>query len=142
MASELLEDYVSRSFRVRSVRVTEENIQEVAEMVGSEVSSKAFLNVNRTLTDRKYFEIIVGPNEQKARVYIGQWLTWMNGTYRIFTNSAFKYKFQKPKPVDDDKRLSVIELVEKAMGGYWATASDLDVMFRNDLAEEFIELFK
>lgn len=88
----MLEDYVRRSFRIRAVRITEENIGEVAKMMNSEVKRRHFASGYKN-----HFEIVEGPDDVRAQVYVGDWLTWMGGKFKRYTNKLFKYTFEKPK---------------------------------------------
>jgi len=91
----VLEDYVPRSFRIRAIRITEENIAEVAEMMNSEVKRRHFASGYKN-----HFEIVEGPYVIRTQVYVGDWLTWMGGNFKRYTNKMFKYSFEKPVIID------------------------------------------
>lgn len=85
----MLEEYVRKSFGVRAVRVTEENITEVAEMVGDEVRVNTYL-----YDDRIYFKT---PGGFGQAVFVGDWLVSSEGPcYTRYTNEEFEAVFEKP----------------------------------------------
>lgn len=75
--------FVRRPFQVEAVQITEENLQEVAELVGK-VQTKG--GVTYIVLDRR-----IVPNINRA--YIGWWLTRVGDNYRCYAQKVFKNQF-------------------------------------------------
>lgn len=81
--------YIRRPFVVEAVEITEENIDEVAELVG-EIRVKdgvKFIALNRRIV----------PNVNRA--YIGWFMTRMNDNYRCYNPKTFNEQFIDHEPV-------------------------------------------
>lgn len=134
----MLEDYVRRSFRIRAVLITEENIDEVAEMMNSQVFER-----KTAIGTWKYFEIIKSAENSKTPVYVGDWLTWMGGKFKRYTNKLFKYTFEKPKDdhacIDSCKGVSGIRGLLEHVG---IDTSGRDISVGEEVVDSVIERMK
>jgi hypothetical protein len=78
--------FVRKPFIVEAVKITEENIAEVAPYIGalaSEDDGTPYISV----TDRKKF-----PNIYE-KIYLGFWLTKMDSNLRCYSDNVFKKQF-------------------------------------------------
>ncbi len=75
--------YIRRPFTVEAVEITEENIEEVAEFIGTvkEDKGKKYIQLNRRLV----------PNVTRASV--GWWLTILGDNYRCYAPKFFEAQF-------------------------------------------------
>lgn len=79
--------YVRKPFLVEATEVTEENLAEVAELIGlggkvrTEEDGTRYISVDRRLV----------PNIN--RVYVGFWVTKMGDNYRCYSQRVFKKQF-------------------------------------------------
>jgi len=94
--------YVRKPFNIDAVRVTAENIQEVARWVDSEVRNDQ--------RDGQYVKVRVhNPrNEKQTKAYVGDWVLYAGTGYKVYTNKAFLKDFDKvsdeTKMVDPDAK--------------------------------------
>lgn len=99
-----------RTFRVQAVRVTKENMRDLAEWCGGELA--------RTLDEnyRDYISVPVGQVNGRvrlARAYVGNWITRLTeaNNFRVYKDSSFTEAFMS----DEEKRAKVHQLVRAAM---------------------------
>jgi hypothetical protein len=106
------EEYVRRSFTIKALQITEENIAEIATHVGTQV-----------LTDRNRWGgkphvllLTDHPNQhtQMHPLFVGDWVTETDAGLQRYKDNRFRTTFEK-KPADEDKRKKVRDLVEKAL---------------------------
>jgi hypothetical protein len=76
-------EFVRRPFKVEATRITEENIEEIAKMIG-EVKTKG--NEKFILLDKR---IVPSMN----RAYVGWWVTRFNDNLRCYSNKIFTEQF-------------------------------------------------
>jgi hypothetical protein len=82
--------FARKPFYVDSVRVSEENIDRVAEWCGGEVQTDEEgkhikVKVHRPLTDRQ------------TKAYIGDWVLFAGTGFKVYTPKAFDKSFEKVK---------------------------------------------
>lgn len=77
-------EFVRRPFKVEAVRITEENIEEIAKMIG-EIKTKGDEKV--IVLDKR-----IVPNMPRA--YVGWWVTRFNDNLRCYSNKIFNEQFQ------------------------------------------------
>lgn len=85
--------YVRKPFVVDAVLITEENIAEIAELVGllrHKDDGSPFIQVDKRLVPNVY------------RVYPGFWLTKMAENYRCYSGRVFLDQFVKNTAIVDD----------------------------------------
>lgn len=91
-------DYVRVPFGVTACEVTEENFDEVFELIGKEVketpAGKKYILIDRRII----------PNGHKAQV--GGWVTIMDGKVRYYSKTAFADQFL---PKDDPELMRKLE---------------------------------
>jgi hypothetical protein len=81
--------FVRKPFTVSAVEVTEDNIAEVAELIGTlrkKENGVPFIQVNRRLVPNLY------------RVYLGFWVTKMDDNIRCYSKRIFKQQFIESTP--------------------------------------------
>lgn len=96
--------FVRKPFTVEAVRVTKENIADVASVVGElkhKPDGTPFIQVNRELVRNVY------------RVYVGSWITKMGPNYRCYAHKAFTDQFIEKTPVVEDILSNVDRLDEE-----------------------------
>lgn len=101
--------YVRRPFQVEAVQITEENIEEVAALVGSvrEKDGASYIALDRRVVP------------QMSKAQIGWWITRMDDNYRCYSPKVFDEQFASVEPesknvfdssvVDDDAHISVLD---------------------------------
>lgn len=85
--------FVRKPFVVEAVEVTEENIAEVAELIGTlrqKENGTPFIQVNRRLVPNLF------------RVYIGFWVTQMGDNVRCYSRRVFTQQFVETTPEVDE----------------------------------------
>lgn len=78
--------FVRRPFTIEAVEVTEENWDQVANMTGikrAKVDGTPFIETNRDIVPNVY------------RIYLGFWLTSMNGKLRAYSAKTFNDMFME-----------------------------------------------
>ncbi len=81
--------FVRKPFTVEAVEVTEENIADIAELVGTlrqKEDGSSYIHVDRRLIPNIY------------RVYPGFWMTKMGDNVRCYSNPVFKKQFIENTP--------------------------------------------
>lgn len=147
----MLEEYVRRTFRISAVRITEENIDEAARMVGSGVRMVTGFNGEKL----PCFELELPESNDGKRtisVFVGNWLTWSNGKFNRFTNKTFNSTFGRDRsaekidlehntnPVIHARNHEVLQLVRKAVReGIAEGTTELETA--EDIAYNIIKLF-
>ena len=76
--------YTRRPFAIEAVQITEENIAELAELVGDleEKDGQKFIRINKRLV----------PNIHRA--YVGWWVTRMEDNLRCYSDKIFNEQFE------------------------------------------------
>lgn len=86
--------YVRKPFAVEAVEVTEENMEEVAELISSRYCHKEdgtpYIQVNRRLVPNVF------------RVYVGFWVTQMGENIRCYSKRIFLDQFIPSNPAVED----------------------------------------
>lgn len=105
--------YERRTFRVQAIRVTQENMRELAEWCGGDLART--LDVN----ERDYISVPVGHvngRERLARAYVGNWITRLTeaNNFRVYKDKSFVEAFRAIMN-DTEKYAKTLELVKAAM---------------------------
>jgi len=105
--------YERRTFRVQAIRVTKENMRELAEWCGGDLA--------RTLdeNERDYISVTVGHvngRPRLARAYAGNWVTRLTegNNFRVYKDKSFVEAFRAILD-DTEKYAKVHQLVRAAM---------------------------
>lgn len=80
--------YVRRPFEVEVVKVTTENIDEVAEWCSGEVKNKG-------ASGDKYIKVPVHSpvSVRQGEAHLGDWVLWANRGFKCYTDKAFERAF-------------------------------------------------
>lgn len=87
--SVVTETYTRKPFEIEAVKVTEENMEDVAKWCGGEIqtteSGKRFIKVDvtRPLSDKQ------------TRAFAGDWTLRVKNSFKVYTNKAFVHCFDK-----------------------------------------------
>lgn len=76
-------NFVRRPFKVEAVRITAENIDQIASAIGT----------IRMKGDEKFIVIDKRIVPNMPRAYIGWWVTRFNDNYRCYSNKIFNEQF-------------------------------------------------
>lgn len=76
-------EFVRRPFKVEAIRITEENIDEIAPLIG-EVKTKG--NEKFILLDKRIVPSM-------SRAFVGWWVTKFNDNLRCYSNKIFQEQF-------------------------------------------------
>ncbi len=101
-----IQKFVRRSFAVKGVQVTSDNINEVAEWAEGTVLG--------TGTSNEHIKINVkhALNERQTQAHVGDWVLSTKKGYKVYTDRAFKANF---KAHDD-----VVQLVTQNVTNFYA----------------------
>lgn len=77
-------DYVRKPFKIEAVQITDDNMDELCELVGKEVQSKG--NTRYIVLNKRII-----PNGFRA--YVGWWVTQMGDQLRCYPNRIFHDQF-------------------------------------------------
>lgn len=93
--------YIRKPFEVDAVKVTEDNLLEVAEWCQGEVVTEG---------DAQYVKVRVARvlNERQTKAFIGDWVLYAGTGYKVYTAKAFSKSFEQITGVAAD------ELVQSA----------------------------
>lgn len=107
------EEFTRRTFTVRAIQVTEENIADLASYV------KTVVRIDeKRWGDRQHFLILTVSPENASRgvqmspVFIGDWLTESDKGFQRYVDNRFHITFEK-KPSDDEKRAKVLNFLQE-----------------------------
>jgi hypothetical protein len=127
------EEYVRRSFTIKAIQITEENIGDVA------VYANTVVRIDSKRWDGEPHILILTehPNRQPQMhpLFIGDWATETDAGLQRYKDNRFRTTFEK-KPVDEDKRKKVRDLVEKAL------MSQPSFEARNQFVSEIMQIFQ
>jgi hypothetical protein len=82
-------EYVRKPFTVEAVEITEENLYEAAEFIGT---------IRKTDEGRTYIQVDRRLIPNVDRVYPGFWMTRIGGNVRCYSAKIFKEQFTKSTP--------------------------------------------
>lgn len=87
------ETFVRKSFPIQAVRVTEENMVEVAAWCGGAIKSET--QGKRTVT---YVEVPVHRpmSERQKKAFVGDWVSFIGRSFKSYTQRAFDECFESP----------------------------------------------
>ena len=83
--------YIRKPFFIDAIRVTEDNFDKVAKWCGGTVKTE-----KRGKKDVKFIEVPVSRpmNDRQAKAFIGDWVLFSNGSWKVYTNQAFENSFE------------------------------------------------
>lgn len=127
--------WTRNSFDVGAVRITEENIREVATWCGGTVA--------KTLTDNPKLYVCVGTKVHNqlrdTKAHIGDWIINVDGEYKHYRDRQFRQAYQSKAA----KREAVLEMVREAMSAQeeedWGFDKDRMIENTTDKIMEFFE---
>ena len=112
--------FVRRPFEVEAVLITDENIAEIAEMIGAlktnDKDGSLYIALDRRLV----------PN--MTRAYVGWWMTQLGDNYRCYSAKAFKEQFMPASEVGALAHISTLESVEDYEGEDATSAGGISVV--------------
>lgn len=92
--------YVRKPFFVDAVRVTDDNMAEVAEWSGGSIRTKAKpIHETQEIVDAKYIKVNVknAKYPRQTQAFVGDWVLRDIRDFRVYTNSAFERSFEQPE---------------------------------------------
>lgn len=80
--------YVRKTFHIDAVRVTPENIKEIAKWVSGELRSDA---------DGQYVKVKVHrpANDRQTKAYAGDWVLYAGTGFKVYNHAAFNKSFEQ-----------------------------------------------
>lgn len=89
------ENFVRKQFPVQAVRVTPQNIEELAESCGGKIMHDGEKEGNFS---RDYIKVLVQypKNERQTQAHIGDWLVKQGRNYKVYLDPAFRATFEYP----------------------------------------------
>jgi len=119
------EKFVRKVFHIEGVRVTDANMEEVAEWCKGEVRTEEHTNSakGRTTIDRFIKVRVHRPlNERQTKAYVGDHILYAGTSFKVYTNKAFTSNFD-PVDVEEPKGL-VHNVFEEAIKAEELAAGD------------------
>ena len=91
----IVEQFVRKSFPVEAVRVTAENIEEVAQWCDGDV---------QTENNQPFIKVRVqNPlNDRQTKAYFGDWVLYAGKGYKVYKDAAFNKSFLKAPKADQN----------------------------------------
>ena len=83
------ETYTRKPFEIQAVRVTEENMEDVAKWCGGEILT--------TEAGKRYIKVdVTRPlNEKQTKAFAGDWALKVKSSIKVYTHKAFTHCFDK-----------------------------------------------
>jgi hypothetical protein len=103
------EKFIRKPFTIDAVRVTEENLEEVAKWCGGDVTTET-----RGKKEVRYIKVpVTNPlNERQTKAYVGDWVLHSKSSWKSYTNRAFDDSFEQYSPTPVQKE-ALFELKDK-----------------------------
>lgn len=98
------EKFIRKPFFVDALRVTEENIEQIAKWCGGTIESE-----KRGKKDVSYILVPVSNplSDRQKKAFVGDWVLYSNGNWKSYTHRAFEASFepyrQNVEPVQEEK---------------------------------------
>lgn len=89
--------YVRKLFYIDAIRVTEENIKDVAEWCQGEFRELKLTKDGEPTKFIKVWNVNRPLNERQTKAFIGDWVLYAGRGYKVYTNKAFETSFD-PAP--------------------------------------------
>lgn len=88
-----IEAYIRKPFEIQAVRVTKDNLEEVASWCKGEVLT----NEDSATKERLIKVEVRNPlNEKQTRAFVGDWVLHSgSGGYKVYTDQAFRRSFDR-----------------------------------------------
>jgi hypothetical protein len=87
--SVVTETYTRKPFEIEAVRVTEENMEDVAKWCGGEIHTSK--------EGKRYIKVdVTRPlNEKQTKAFAGDWTLKVKASFKVYTHNAFSHCFDK-----------------------------------------------
>jgi len=85
--SSITSTFVRKPLYIEAVRVTAENIEDVAKWCSGEVKK------DNRLTEYVKVRVIRPLNERQTMAYVGDWVLYAGVGYKVYTDKAFQQSF-------------------------------------------------
>jgi hypothetical protein len=87
--------YARKSFQVEAVKVTFENIEDLASWCGGEIETQE-TRVKNVIQIEKFIRVPVTrpANEKQTRAYIGDYILKSDNSFKVYTERAFLKSFE------------------------------------------------
>lgn len=127
------ETWVRNTFSVEAVRVTEENMQKVANWCDGRIYGRQ--NLNEPLKLYVQFDAVGYSKHYAAKAFVGDWVIRVDGHFKHYTDNSFRRAYTKKT----NKRESVALVVEKALTVRGADLEALTQLYTNKIIAIFGE---
>jgi hypothetical protein len=91
-----LDTFIRKPFEVEAVQITEANIHEVAKWCKGVVRTSTTNGVNKNYIKANFHHPMA---KYKPLAFVGDWVSFANNGYKIYTNNAFDTNFE---PISSD----------------------------------------
>lgn len=83
------ETYTRKPFEIEAIRVTDENMEDVAKWCGGEIQT--------TEIGKRYIKVdVIRPlNEKQTKAFVGDWALKVKTSFKIYKHTAFLHCFDK-----------------------------------------------
>jgi hypothetical protein len=128
-----IKTYFRKSFDVKAVQVTADNIHQVAKWCGGEVRKTSHSDPKKV---RKYIQVTVirAINDKQTQAFIGDWVLCTKSGFKVYVDKAFNESFEIPDPpveteveVDVEAK-PVYTDTNSGTGGFWMTKEEKEVL--------------
>jgi hypothetical protein len=104
---------------MEALRVTEENIEEVAAWCNGEVKTNqsSVAGIKSELYGVRYIELnVIHPTgRRRAKAFVGDWIVSARTSFKVYNNRAFANTF-KTFPLDEEIQLVLSMMITNVMG--------------------------
>jgi hypothetical protein len=86
------DNYARKPFVVEGIRVTEENLSDIADWCGGEVRTSTTMSENK-----RYVKVRVHHplSDRQTKAYVGDWVLFSGNGYKVYTDAAFQKSFEE-----------------------------------------------
>lgn len=145
-----IENFTRRTFNVQAVRVTNENIGEIAKWCNGDIRPTGVEKVRAGVHTPAYIDVIVAKfmRPQRDHAYVGDWVVGMDvggirESFKVYRDDAFKKTF-RPAQNKSDRYNEVYAILMEAMAKqdaatYHEDYTGMDIV-RDDTVKKILAL--
>jgi hypothetical protein len=127
-----IKTYFRKSFDVKAVQVTADNIHQVAKWCGGEVRKTSHSDPKKV---RKYIQVTVirAINDKQTQAFIGDWVLCTKSGFKVYVDKAFNESFEIPDPpVETEVEVEAKPLrdtnLNSGSGQFWVSEDEKEAL--------------
>jgi hypothetical protein len=137
-------DWARKTFRVKAIRITAENMAELAEWCGGEIRDSDLPATNAASIGVPTGH--VGGRTQRTWAYVGDWITRLSdaNNFRVYKNRSFLLAFQEIMS-ESEKYAKIHEMLMQIRNAqdsatYWEQSSEGVLLLVDQTAQKICEM--